>query len=296
MNKNIITVITPTYNRAHILGNCYNSLINQTQKDFVWMIIDDGSVDNTQQLIKEWQKENKIKIVYYKKNNGGKASALNLAFDKVQTSYLVCLDSDDTFEKNTIEIVLSKLEKIKDNCDYCGIIALRTAQNGSVLGGKEIPDGVFDIKTPEIENVYKINSEVICFFKTNVITKYRFPVIPNEKFISPAYLEYEVCRKYKFLVSKEVLCYCEYQEDGLTKNKRTVIKQNPIGYTIVKKQSYELSTNPLFKIKHGVMYICGSLLSNDKAIIKNSPSRIMTIALFPIGWLIYILRYKLDIL
>lgn len=292
--EKILTIITPTYNRAHTLKMCYESLLNQTIDNFEWMIIDDGSTDNTEFLVKQWINEAKIIIKYYKKVNGGKASALNYAFKKINTKYLVCLDSDDTFSKKAIELTINKLIEIENDNECCGILALRTAIDGKVLGGRPIPSGVERIKRQDIENKYKINSELICFYKSEIICNFTFPSIPNEKFISPAYLEYEVSREYYFRVSQDVLCYCEYYADGLTKNKNRIIKQNPIGYTIVKKQSYELSNNIILKAKHCMMYICGSMLAKQKNIITNSPNKLMTIMFYPLGWLIYIFKYKLN--
>lgn len=292
--KNIVTVVTPTYNRAYILNKCYESLKAQTSESFIWMIVDDGSTDNTEELVRGWINEDSINITYYKKSNGGKASALNLALDKVDTDYFVCLDSDDIFSDNAIEVAVDHLQQVKDNPRYCGILALRTAQNGEVLGGKQIPEGVVEITLSDIGNKYKIQSELICFYKTEVITQYNFPEIPGEKFISPAYLEHEISKKYKYFVSRDTLCYCEYLPDGLTKNKRNIIKKNPKGYTLVKRQSFELADDFIVKSKHAIMYIAGCILSGEKGCIRKSPNRIMTFCFYPLGWLVYLLRFKRE--
>ena len=291
-DKHLITVVTPTYNRAYILHKAYESLKKQTCKSFCWMIIDDGSTDDTDELVKKWINENEIDIYYYKKDNGGKASALNLALDKVNTTYIVCLDSDDTFAYNAIEIALEQLKKIKNNARYCGILALRHSPDGKVLGGKEIPAGITGITLSELTDKYKIRSELICFYKTEIIKKYRFPVIQGEKFISPGYLQHELGRKYKYFISRETFCYCEYLDDGLTRNKINIIKKNPKGYTLVKSQSFELSKNIIPKIKHCIMYIAGSILSRDRKFIENSPNKFMTILCYPLGWLAYKIRFK----
>ncbi|MDM5452708.1 glycosyltransferase family A protein [Peribacillus simplex] len=290
--KEIVSVVTPTYNRAYILNKCYESLKIQTSKSFVWMIVDDGSTDNTEELVNQWLNEGILDIHYFKKKNGGKASALNLALDKVDSDYFVCLDSDDTFAYNAIELALKQLQQIKKNKKYCGILALRTAPNGEVLGGKQIPDGIKETTLSEISNKFKMRSELICFYKTGVISQHRFPEIQGENFISPAYIEHELGKMYKFLVSRNTFCYCEYLPDGLTKNKRNVIKKNPKGYTLVKHQSFELAEDFKAKSKHCVLYISGCILSRDKDWLKKSPHKIMTIVYFPLGWLVYKLRYR----
>lgn len=293
MIDNTITIVTPTYNRAFILHKVYFSLKNQTDKKFKWMIIDDGSTDNTQELVDKWKRENNdFEIYYFKKNNGGKASALNYSFHKVDTEYFVCLDSDDIFTINAIESAYLELEKIKNIEEYCGILALRNSKNGIVLGGKEIPNGVTNITLSDLTNKYRIKSELICFYKTEKLVKYSFPVIAGEKFISPAFLEHKISKNYKFLASRESYCICEYLPDGLTKNKRKVIKNNPKGYTLVIREAYDLSTNFLIKSKYCLMYIAGSLISKDKNIIKNSPNKIMTLLYLPLGWAVYKIRFR----
>ena len=288
----LLTIVTPSYNRAYILEKCYKSLKKQTFKCFIWMIIDDGSTDNTEDLVNKWINENSIEIKYYKKDNGGKALALNIALDKVKTEYFTCLDSDDWFSYNAVELAIEKWNKIRFNEKYCGLVALRTDTNNNVLGGKTIPKEVKEITIQEISNKYRIKSEVICFYKSNIICKYRFPEIEGEKFISPAYLEQEIGKKYKYIVSQDILCYCEYLDDGLTKNKNKIIINNPKGYTLVKRQSFELAKDFKSKSKHAVLYIAGSILSKDKRYIKNSPNKLMTIIYTPIGLLVYFLRFK----
>jgi glycosyltransferase involved in cell wall biosynthesis len=286
-----ITVITPTYNRAYILHKCYESLVNQTCSDFLWMVVDDGSTDNTEGLVKKWILDNKLEIIYYKKSNGGKASALNFAFEKIDTDYWVCLDSDDTFSSNAIEIAINELEKIRDDCRYCGLLALRNSPSGDILGGKRIPAGVSEATLMEIIDKYKICSEFIQFYKTKITSEYRFPIIPGEKFISPEYLSAELNRKYKFKVSQEIYCYCEYLLDGLTKNKINVIKKNPKGYTLRVLQAFELSESFIMRSKQCLNYIAGCMLSNDKDCIKKSPHKFMTILYYPLGWLVYKIRF-----
>lgn len=291
----MVTVVTPTYNRAHTLKNCYESLKKQSCKAFKWLVIDDGSVDRTEDLVNEWIRENNINILYYKKDNGGKASALNYALDMIDTEYMVCLDSDDIFNDKAIEIAIAKLEEIRLNDRYCGILALRTSMDNNVLGGKEIPSNVKEITLIDIENKYKIRSELICFYKTSIISKFRFPKIEGEKFISPAYLEYEMSKSYKYVAVRDRICYCEYLEDGLTKNKKKIIQNNPIGYTIVKKQSFELATDAVRKIKHGVMYTCGCILSKNTYETKKYSDRVLLIICYPFGWLIYLTKFRNNI-
>lgn len=288
-----ITVITPTYNRAYTLDICYNSLCNQTNLDFSWLVIDDGSTDNTENLVNQYKNERKISIDYIKKKNGGKASALNLALDIINTDYCVCLDSDEYFANNAIEIALKYLNEIQENEKICGILALRRDKTGKVLGGKEIPSGVEDIKYVDIYDTYNIVSEVICFYKTSIVNKFRFPVFNGENFVSPAYIQYEITRKFMFKVFRDPIIFCEYLNDGLTRNKRKVILNNPYGYLAVKKQSFIYSKHFRKKVKHGIMYGAVSMLTKDKYFIRNSPNKILLFILLPLSYIVYKIKFDL---
>lgn len=290
--KKMMTIVTPTYNRAYTLEKCYNSLCNQTNKRFIWMVIDDGSTDTTEELIEKLIEKKEVEIKYYKKENGGKASSLNFAIDKVNTEYCTCLDSDEYFSNDAIEIALNNLETIKDNKNICGILALRRNKEGNVLGGKEIPDEVNFIKYIEINDKYNIVSEVICFYKTEVLKKYKFPNFENENFVSPAFVQYEITKEHKYKVFRKPIVFCEYLEDGLTKNKNKVIRKNPKGYLAVKRLSFELSQNIIKKIKHGIMYGAVSILDKDKGMISKSPNKLMSIILYPISYFVYIIKFK----
>lgn len=287
-----ITVVTPTYNRAYTLERCYKSLCSQTNLNFSWMVIDDGSTDETEKLIKQYKDEGMIDINYIKKENGGKASALNLALNNINTDYCVCLDSDEYFEKNAIEIALKYLNEVKENKKICGILSLRRDKDGNVLGGKEIPNNVENIRFIDINDSYNIVSEVICFYKTNIINKFRFPTFEGEKFVSPAYIQYEITKDYEFRVFRDGIIFCEYLEDGLTKNKRKVIQKNPHGYIAVKRQSFQYSKHLTKKIKHGIMYGAVSILAKDKNFLKKSPNKILSFLLLPVSYMTYKLKFK----
>lgn len=282
-----MTIITPTYNRAYILGQCYRSLCEQTDKRFLWLVIDDGSNDNTGSLVKEWIAENKIRIKYIKKQNGGKASALNAALQKLDTKYAVCLDSDDKFYCNTVELALKQLEIVDNDNNCCGIVALRNLENGSVMGNKPIPKSMKKITAKDIFIKLDLKTEIICFYKSEILKLYRFPEFKGEKFVSPAWMQYMITSKYYYATCWEKLCCCEYISDGLTKNKRSIIINNPNGYRCVKKLSYELSPNLILKIKHGIMYGYAGILSKNNW-IKESPHKLLSILLYPLSYSYYL--------
>ena len=134
MKKNIVTIFTPTYNRAYILENLYESLIRQTSQKFEWLIVDDGSTDETANLVATWQKENKISIRYLKQKNGGKQRAHNKGVEECKTELFVCVDSDDYIADGSIESILKTWKNIKGDDKLAGMIALRGVDEKTPIG------------------------------------------------------------------------------------------------------------------------------------------------------------------
>jgi len=291
MYEVLLTVMTPTYNRANTLPVCYRSLCEQTDKRFLWMIVDDGSEDDTEAIVSHWIAEKKLQIKYIKKENGGKASALNVGIALLDTRYAVCLDSDDTFYPDSVEKALSKLEVSYKDPDCCGILALRNNPDGTVMGGKGIPSHMSKVTAVDIFLRLNLRTELICFYKVDILKQYRFPEFDGEKFVSPAWMQYEITQKYYYLPAYEKYCCCEYKSDGLTRNKRTVIKKNPRGYTAVKRYSFDLAPSLRLRIKHGIMYDCGCLIGKEKKWAQNTKHPVLSVILMPVAMAVKKIRF-----
>ncbi len=292
MDEMLLTVVTPTYNRAHTLPACYQSLCDQTDKRFKWLIIDDGSTDGTTELVNKWIEEKKISIEYKWKSNGGKASALNIGIGMLDTPYVVCLDSDDIFYADTVEQSLKSLDKVSQDEKCCGVLALRNNPDGTVMGHKPIPSEMKKITAADVFLKLELRSELICFYKTEVLKNYRFPEFEGEKFVSPAWMQYEITQKYYFQTSWDKLCCCEYIGDGLTRNKRKVIIKNPRGYTCVKRFSFELSESLNQVIKNGIMYDVGCLIGKDSNWLKSIKRKSWAIFLMPFAFFVKWKRFS----
>ena len=288
----ILTIVTPTFNRALTLPKCFDSLNRQTSFDFEWLLIDDGSTDNTRTIVDEWIKQTeKFEIRYVKKQNGGKASALNVAFTMLKTPYVCILDSDDYLVETAVESFMKEKDQADRDNKCCGVMGFRHNENGTVKGGREIP--MEDGKITIIDIIDKsIRTELFCFYKTTIISELRFPIFPGEKFVSPQWLDSELARNYFFIPSRDHYCICVYLQDGLTRNKRRVIARNPHGYTILKRQYFELSKSFKLIIKNGIMYDCGCIIGKDKFWFKNSPKKALSIILMPIAVVIYLSRFR----
>lgn len=290
-----ITVFTPTYNRMENLKQCYNSLIQQTTKDFIWQIIDDGSTDDTESLVKEWINASELEIVYIKKENGGKASSINRSLKETQTPLWLTLDSDDYLFPDAVEIILASASKIEDKPNICGMFALRSQPSGEPMQQQEIPEHIEYATQNYIRYELGIPPEYLHVFKTVVAKQYPFPQIERENYIPLSYVFDQIDQSYEYLILHEPLMVCEYQEDGITNSKRNLIKKNPIGYTLYKKQLIELAPNFITKFKASANYITGSLLSRNRNWFKEVPSKGIVLLSIPVGLADYFIRYQLNI-
>ncbi len=278
----LLTVFTPSYNRAHLLPRCYESMKSQQCKDFIWMIVDDGSTDGTEELVKSWQSENNgFEIQYIYKPNGGMHTAHNTAYENIKTELNVCIDSDDLLADDAVGKTL-RFWKEKGSDKYAGIIALDADFDGNIIGKG------FDANMAEttLGGYYAAGGkgDKKLVYRTEVITKYPpYPTFEGEKFVSLGY-KYTLCDdEYKLLVLNEVLCNVEYQTDGSTKNMYRQYRRNPKGWAFIRK--FSMMRNPSVKRMFviNVHYVSSCIFAGEKHFIKNSPKKLWTVLSCPFG-------------
>lgn len=273
-----ITVFTPTYNRKGELRKLYESLLHQTVRDFIWMIVDDGSTDGTEEVVQKWISESKVAIQYYFQENSGKMVAHNKGVLSCTTELFVCVDSDDYLADNAIELILKHYETICNDESLCGIVAYRSNSINS------FPDG---IECSTLSDLYRkgFKGETTLVFKTSVLKHYLFPVIKGEKFITEGYVYDQIDDSYKYLVLRETLVIARYQEDGYTRNIINIQYHNPKGYVLYYRQSLLRSKGFIEKTRNMVQYISFSLLSHYHfvAIVRGCSNKLLCILSFPLG-------------
>lgn len=215
-----ITVFTPAYNRARLLPVLYNSLCDQTFRDFEWLIVDDGSSDNTEDVVKTFIEERKLNIVYFKKQNGGKHTAVNYGVQRANGELFFIVDSDDKLPNDSLELVAKYYEPIKENHEFAGVCGLKAYFNGDLLPGS-INYEVFDCRG--LDYSYRCGSlaggdiaEIIV--KTEIIKKYPFPEFVGEKFCAESAIWEPIGEIYKFRYFNKTIYLCEFLEDGLSAN------------------------------------------------------------------------------
>lgn len=228
----MITVLTPTYNRAYTLTNAYESLKRQSNYNFEWIIVDDGSTDNTECLVSEWLSEDRFVISYYHQPNGGKHRALNFGVKKAMGDFILILDSDDTLTENCIDFLNKHIPEVKSN-QFAGLAGLRgfSGDNGVIGGQKD--DGSY-VDATNIERVkLHLTGDKAEAYKTSIMKKYPFPEFEGEKFLAEGASWNRIALDgYKIRWYNHVIYKCEYLEDGLTKNKTNeTLLNNFKGYT-----------------------------------------------------------------
>lgn len=280
----LLTVFTPTYNRAHTLKRTYDSLCRQTNQDFVWIVVDDGSTDDTKSLVESWKAENKLRdIRYYYKENGGLHTGYNKAIEMADTELMVSLDSDDYMPENAVELIEKKW-KADGSKEYGGIVGLDYNTDGSVLGS-EWPEtktiNLCDVMTGKIKIVGDKKNVV----RTDLYKKYApMPSFKGEKNFNPHYMALQISFDYDFLVLNENLCYVEYQSDGMTANQWKQYYNSPNSFLETRKLYMRLPGATLgFKFKQSIHYISSCIFARKKRWIKNSPCKVITFFAIPFG-------------
>lgn len=281
-----LTIFTPTYNRAYILPKLYESLCNEPSKYFVWLIVDDGSTDNTEKLIKSWQQENKIEIIYHKQPNGGKMRAHNMGVKLCTTPLFFCIDSDDQIVDGAVTKIVENLHVLQNDESLSGIVAKRLIVNR--LASQKLPI----LKRSTLHGIYQMGfvGDTSLIFKTSVLREYPFPEIEGEKFVTEGYVYDQMDQKYEFVVVDEFLMKCEYQEDGYTANAANLYLKYPKGWALYYAQYYRFYAKSIRnKIKYMGYYISMCMLANISfyKILEKSPSVLVCLLSMPAGLKFY---------
>ncbi|HEY6143547.1 MAG TPA: glycosyltransferase family 2 protein [Flavobacterium sp.] len=280
------TVFTPTYNRAHCLYQVYLSLCSQTLKDFVWLIVDDGSKDNTYELVMGWQKEKVIEIEYYFKENGGLHTAYNSAINKAKTELFVCIDSDDFMPDDAVEKIYEHWRQY-GNDDYAGIIGLDYFKSGISIGG-DLPN-VKSLYFVELIDKFKYKGDTKMVHKTKLLKELNpMPTFNNEKNFNPIYLFLQVDKNYPLLVLNENLCFVEYHPNGMSNNIFNQYIDSPNSFAELRRLNMTLErASYQYIFKNAIHYVSSCLFAKEKKWIQKSPRRLITILASPFGLLLY---------
>lgn len=288
-----LTIFTPAYNRAHTLGRTYESLLRQNCNDFVWLIIDDGSKDNTRELVESWMKENRIEIRYIYQENQGMHGAHNTAYRNIDTELNTCIDSDDYMPDNAVEIIVNFWKEYGSE-KYAGIIGLDSTENGGIIG-TSFPE---DMKETTLNGFYAKGGrgDKKLVYRTDLIKQYpEYPIFEGEKYVGLAYKYMLIDQDYQLLTINKPLVIVEYQQDGSSVNMYRQYWNNPNGFAFFRKT--EIVTTKSFRRKFIVCvhYVSSSFIAKNKRFINESPEKMLTALAIPLGYMLYLyIKYKVK--
>ena len=211
----MITVFTPTYNRAYIISNLYRSLLRQTDKEFEWIIVDDGSSDNTWTMVNTWVGDGHIKIRTFRQDNGGKYRAINRGVKEAEGELFFIVDSDDYLADDAIEKIQLVYNGIRNDNAFAGVCGLRCYPDGSRIGG-ECDFGIIDCSSLDFRYKHKIKGDMAEVIRTVVMREYPIPEFDGELFCPEAVFFNRIAKKYKLRYFYEKIYICQYLSDGLT--------------------------------------------------------------------------------
>lgn len=255
-----ITVFTPAYNRSHLLPRLYESLCRQTAQDFEWVVVDDGSTDDTRLVMEQIEAEGKLNVRYYCQPNGGKHRAINHGVQKAQGELFFIVDNDDLLCDNAIERVEERYREIKRDHSFAGVCGLKIYFDGTKVGG-ECDFGVVDCSSIDFRNRYHMKGDMAEVFRTAVLREYPFPEFDDEKFCPEAVVWNRIALKYKLHYFYEKIYMCEYLPDGLTAHIVKIRMQSPKASMLCYKEMSRLPVPFKKKMRAAINYWRFSLCS-----------------------------------
>lgn len=279
-----ITVLTPTYNRARLLERLYQSLCQQTYQDFEWILVNDGSMDHTDEIVESFTAEKKINIHYIKQENGGKHRAVNHGVKEAKGEVIFIADSDDWLLPNSLETTAKVYHDIANDPSFAGICGLDVYADGTIIGGG-MPQEVIDCNAIDIRMIHHVGGDLKEVFKTNVLREIPFPDIDGERFCPEVVVWNRIAKKYKLRYFNKPIYMVEYQPEGITSNITKARMKSPIASTTCYQEMMDFNIPLKEKIRSAINYwrfrMCGSPHKFPQLPMK-------WIWTMPIGWAMHL--------
>ncbi len=252
-----LTVFTPTYNRKDLLARVYDSLVSQTVKDFEWLIVDDGSTDGTDEVIKSWLDEGKITIRYHYRSNGGKMRAHNTGVYLARGELFVCLDSDDVFISTAVEELLGAYDAAVSSCGedhrIGGVVAHKGSDESHILGGSDFPD----VAVSTLYGLYLkgFTGETTLMYETAILKDYPFPEIEGEKYVPEDYIYDKIDSVCRLAVLPRIITVCEIVKGGYTDSVRKLRRENVNAFYLYYEQRAFITPPGFLRLKYLGRYV-----------------------------------------
>jgi glycosyltransferase involved in cell wall biosynthesis len=276
--ENLLSILTPTYNRSKELPRLYDSLCTQSVRDFVWVVVDDGSTDGTRVLIQSLKTKAPFRISYIYQQNGGKHTALNTGLREISTELTMIVDSDDWLTPDAVMTIGQYHEKYRLRDDLCGFSFLRKYPDGRINGNPfpedELEGNYIDIRINS-GDLYADKAEV---FYTKCLREFPFPVYDKEKFLGEDIVWMRMARRYRMIHINRAIYIGDYQPDGLTQNRRVHNIQSPLGCMHRAEEYLHPDVKLSVRFRFALQYIVyGKFAGYTSAVLlRKSPSERLT--------------------
>ncbi len=289
MVESRVTILTATFNREQLLKRLYKSILNQSFKNIEWLIIDDGSTDETEKLILEFIQEELLEIRYFKQTNQGKHVALNYGFDQNKNRLLIIIDSDDEFTPNGLETLVNCWQEQVDKQKIAAIIGNDIDRDGKIIG-KSANNKILKCTYKEFVQKYRINGDKAFLWNFEILKRYRFPVFYEEKFISEISL-WEKFSSYLIVYVNFNVFKVEYLPTGLSTNSLRLRVNNIKGTLYCYSNSLRNSDTFFFRNKNLINLIRFSIHNNESFtdIVKNNPFKLSSVILYGLSYFLYLM-------
>ena len=281
-----LTIYTPTYNRSQLLPRVYESLCSQTCKDFLWLVVDDGSTDDTAAIVAQWASEGKLDLQYIHKENGGVHTARDLAYRICKTELITSVDSDDWLANNAVEKLLQCWES-RQGQNLAGVFVATAFGDGTRACGAFPP--LDAVTYQDFAYKYHVRGDKHTVLRTDVISALPdSPVYQGENLVGESYKWIQLPDDMPFLILDEPLYLIDYRDTGYSKSAALNRFRNPNGFRALYRQ-YIISAKYLRpRLKGHLGYIAFSLMLRERHIVRDSPKPVFTALLMPAGILIYL--------
>lgn len=286
--ETLMTIFTPTYNRGHLLGDIYQSLLKQTSKDFEWVIVDDGSVDNTQEVVKSFMDERHFPIVYEYQQNRGKHFAVNHGVRLAKGDLFLILDSDDELPPTAIETIMRYFQPVASDPSFGGVVGFMSHRSGEMIERRNDFE-VLDMSYTESHYNRHMAGDMAEVFRTSVLKEFPFPEIEGEKFCPEALLWNRISTKYKLRYFNQVVYFRDYLEGGLTDRIVRIRMQSPVASMMCYQELTTYDVPLKEKVKAAINYWRFRLCAHDGEIPR---LRGRWYVFMPLGWLMHMKDQK----
>lgn len=256
MKHPFITILTPTYNRASLLPRLFDSLLRQTNKDFEWIVVDDGSTDDTREVVANLKEKcgGAFPMGYVYKANGGKHMAINIGAERARGELLFIADSDDLLTDDALETVANSWHDISDDKSFAGIAGLDITMDTREVIGSGLPQEHIDCNAIDIRYRHHVTGDMKEVFRTEVLREFPFPEFVGERFCPEQLVWFRMARRYRLRYINKPIYIADYQPDGITAGITRARMRNPSASMLTYAELTECPVPFLVKVKAAINF------------------------------------------